>query len=114
MMEEIAGISDSNDELPKERLAPLGATSPENESGYLLLNQTRSYSTKLIFLSWKKSIFNDTSRLQMLEQEQEQLNASLMALTTHFGQVQFRLKQIVAAPNDDKEVFILLKYLIKF
>lgn len=51
-MEEIAGISDSNDELPKERLAPLGATSPENESGYLLLNQNKkklSYSTKLIF-----------------------------------------------------------------
>ena len=42
MMEEIAGISDSNDELPKERLAPLGATSPENESGYLLLNQKKN------------------------------------------------------------------------
>ena len=26
-----------------------------------------------------------------------------MALTTHFGQVQFRLKQIVAAPPEDKE-----------
>ena len=48
-MEEIASISDSNDELPKERLAPLGATSPENESGYLLLTQTDSYSAKLIF-----------------------------------------------------------------
>ena len=44
----------------------------------------------------------------MLEQEQEHLNASLMALTTHFAQVQFRLKQIVAAPNDDKEVFFNL------
>jgi repressor of nif and glnA expression len=48
----------------------------------------------------------------MLEQEQEQLNASLMALTTHFGQVQFRLKQIVAAPVDDKES--LLKELEEF
>lgn len=48
----------------------------------------------------------------MLEQEQEQLNASLMALTTHFGQVQFRLKQIVAAPPDDKER--LLKELEEF
>ena len=56
-MEEIAGISDSNDELPKERLAPLGATSPENESGYLLLNHNKkklSYSTKLIFNIEKK------------------------------------------------------------
>jgi RUN domain-containing protein 1 len=42
----------------------------------------------------------------MLEQEQEQLNSALMSLTTHFAQVQFRLKQIVAAPNEDKEVFI--------
>jgi hypothetical protein len=40
----------------------------------------------------------------MLEQEQEQLNSSLLALTTHFAQVQFRLKQIVSAPNEDKEV----------
>lgn len=48
----------------------------------------------------------------MLEQEQEKLNASLMALTTHFGQVQFRLKQIVAAPVEDKE--LLLKELEEF
>jgi hypothetical protein len=33
MMEEIATVSDSNDELPAERLAPVGATSPENEPG---------------------------------------------------------------------------------
>lgn len=46
---------------------------------------------------------NENIRLQLLEQEQERLNASLMALTTHFGQVQFRLKQIVAAPPEDKE-----------
>ena len=44
------------------------------------------------------------TRLQMLEQEQEELTSSLMALTTHFAQVQFRLKQIVAAPNEEKEV----------
>jgi RUN domain-containing protein 1 len=43
--------------------------------------------------------------LQILEQEQEQLNSALMSLTTHFAQVQFRLKQIVVAPNEDKEVF---------
>jgi hypothetical protein len=35
MMEEIATVSDSNDELPTERLAPVGATSPENEQGYV-------------------------------------------------------------------------------
>lgn len=93
MLEEILFVSDSNDEYqPKEKVtSPTGAnSSSENESG----------------------IFNETSRLQVLEQEQENLNASLMALTTHFAQVQFRLKQIVAAPNEDKEK--LLKELEEF
>jgi hypothetical protein len=31
-----------------------------------------------------------------------------MALTTHFAQVQFRLRQIIASPNEDKEVCNLL------
>lgn len=90
MMEEIATVSDSNDELPAERLAPVGATSPENEPG----------------------LFTDSSRLQLLEEEQEQLNSSLMALTTHFAQVQFRLRQIIASPNEDKEA--MLKELEEF
>lgn len=60
----------------------------------------------------ESGFFNESSRLQALELEQEQLNASLMALTTHFGQVQFRLKQIVAAPELDKEH--LLKELEEF
>jgi len=43
-------------------------------------------------------------RLACLEAEQEQLNSSLLALTTHFAQVQFRLKQIIAAEPNVKEV----------
>lgn len=42
-------------------------------------------------------------RLEELEEEQAQLNSSLLALTSHFAQVQFRLKQIVHAPSADKE-----------
>lgn len=42
-------------------------------------------------------------RLEKLEEEQAQLNSSLLALTSHFAQVQFRLKQIVHAPSGDKE-----------
>jgi len=45
-----------------------------------------------------------TERLACLEAEQEQLNSSLLALTTHFAQVQFRLKQIVSAEPNLKEV----------
>ena len=47
---------------------------------------------------------SESEELQRLEEEQEQLNSSLLALTTHFAQVQFRLKQIVNAEAQDKEV----------
>jgi RUN domain-containing protein 1 len=55
---------------------------------------------------------NSISRLKALEKEQEQLNYSLMSLTTHFAQVQFRLKQIIQSPDNDKES--LLKDLEEF
>lgn len=55
---------------------------------------------------------DETERLQKLEEEQEQLNSSLIALTTHFAQVQFRLKQIVEASPEEKEN--LLKDLEEF
>jgi hypothetical protein len=51
-------------------------------------------------------------RLQELEEEQEQLNSSLIALTSHFAQVQLRLKQIVDASSEEKEK--LLKELEEF
>jgi len=47
---------------------------------------------------------DNMERLACLEAEQEQLNSSLLALTTHFAQVQFRLKQIVSAEPNVKEV----------
>ncbi|KAM8947547.1 RUN domain-containing protein 1 isoform 2-T2 [Pelodytes ibericus] len=42
-------------------------------------------------------------KLRRLEDEQELLNSSLLALTSHFAQVQFRLKQIVRAEGGEKE-----------
>lgn len=44
--------------------------------------------------------------MRELEDEQEQLNTSLLELTTHFAQVQFRLDQIANAPSDEKEVSV--------
>ena len=49
---------------------------------------------------------SESEQLEQLEEEQEQLNSSLLALTTHFAQVQFRLKQIVNADPTDREVSI--------
>ena len=50
------------------------------------------------------SHLSEPEKLRLLEEEQEQLNSSLLALTSHFAQVQFRLKQIVDAPTLEKEV----------
>jgi RNA processing factor Prp31 len=49
---------------------------------------------------------NDVERLKLMESEQAELNRSLLRLTTHFAQVQFRLKQIVAADSKDKETLL--------
>lgn len=48
-------------------------------------------------------------RLQQMEQEQDVLNNSLLALTSHFAQVQLRLRQIVEAKDvsvDKREVLL--------
>ena len=50
------------------------------------------------------TMYTEGEQLRRLEEEQEQLNSSLLALTSHFAQVQFRLKQIVDAPAEEKEV----------
>uniref|UniRef100_A0A1B6CCB7 RUN domain-containing protein n=1 Tax=Clastoptera arizonana TaxID=38151 RepID=A0A1B6CCB7_9HEMI len=54
----------------------------------------------------------ELDKMQYMEEQQEMLNSCLMALTTHFAQVQLRLRQIVDAPPDEKEA--LLKDLEEF
>ncbi|GAU90941.1 hypothetical protein RvY_03289 [Ramazzottius varieornatus] len=54
-----------------------------------------------------------SERMQEMEEQQEMLNSSLLSLTTHFAQVQFRLKQISStADPETKEA--LLKDLERF
>jgi PREDICTED: hypothetical protein len=55
---------------------------------------------------------NFVDKLKILEEEQEHLNSSLIALTSHFAQVQLRLKQIVESSPDEREE--LLKNLEEF
>ncbi len=99
MMEETVLTDDSMDDQydrPKTRWGPVGAVASPPAS--VVLGE-ESHGTMV-------------QQLQHLEEEQDQLNSSLLALTTHFAQVQFRLKQIVNAPIDDKEN--LLKDLEEF
>ena len=82
-------FDEHSEERPAERWAPLGA----------------SASTPPVLPDSSMTV-SEAERLKHLEDEQEQLNSSLLALTTHFAQVQFRLKQIVSAPAEEKEVCI--------
>ena len=123
MMQEVALASDADSydsydehyDRPKERWAPLGAPQEEPEADVIVP------STKLIYLylfymfqaypflifnvfEWFSDAAGETEKLREMEAEQEELNSSLLALTSHFAQVQFRLKQIVDSDGDEKEV----------
>lgn len=79
-----------------ERWAPVGAVaSPEDESRGAGQPRQRGSSSA--------SEEEMAARLKKLEEEQDLLNSSLLALTSHFAQVQFRLKQIVHAQSEEKE-----------
>lgn len=54
----------------------------------------------------------DVHRIKSMEEEQEVLTSSLMALTSHFAHVQLRVRQIVEAPTDERDG--LLKDLEEF
>lgn len=81
-----------------ERWAPVGAVANPEDEQCKRGTQVRSVSS---------SDTDMVTRLRKLEDEQEQLNSSLLALTSHFAQVQFRLKQIVHAQSDEKERMLL-------
>uniref|UniRef100_A0A9J8AGP8 RUN domain-containing protein 1 n=1 Tax=Cyprinus carpio carpio TaxID=630221 RepID=A0A9J8AGP8_CYPCA len=81
-----------------ERWAPVGAVANPEDEQWKRGTQAGSVSSSDAEL---------VSRLRKLEDEQEQLNSSLLALTSHFAQVQFRLKQIVHAQSDEKERMLL-------
>ena len=53
-----------------------------------------------------------SERVARMEEEQEELSSSLMALTSHYAKVQLRLQQIVSAPTERRED--LLKDLEQF
>ncbi|KAF3846157.1 hypothetical protein F7725_003235 [Dissostichus mawsoni] len=83
-----------------ERWAPVGAVaSPEDERWSAGQPKHRGSSTA--------TEGEMAGRLEKLEEEQDLLNSSLLALTSHFAQVQFRLKQIVHAQSDEKEKMLV-------
>lgn len=61
-----------------QRYDPLGAASDSSEM------ELRAYSNS-----------SDCERILDLEQQQEKLTSNLLALTSHFARVQFKLQQII-------------------
>nr|CAH7742400.1 unnamed protein product [Callosobruchus chinensis] len=93
----------SSEEQPTgERWDPLGAPNDEESD-----DDTEKFGYECDHTSQYA-----LDKIKSMEEEQELLNSSLFALTTHFAQVQFRLRQVVNAPNEDKEE--LLKSLEEF
>ncbi|KAH7721596.1 RUN domain-containing protein 1 [Aphelenchoides avenae] len=58
------------------------------------------------------SQINNSEKLQELESEHERLSESILALSSHFAQVQLRIQQISQAPSDSRDT--LLKELQEF
>ncbi|XP_068212199.1 RUN domain-containing protein 1-like [Palaemon carinicauda] len=90
---------DSDGRPTGERWPPLGAPDDDEDNRSLYSCSEYSWSRR-----FKQS--GEEERLQQLEEEQEQLTNSLMSLTSHFAQVQFRLKQIVDASPNEKEALL--------
>ncbi|XP_059616851.1 RUN domain-containing protein 1 [Phlebotomus argentipes] len=99
-------ITDEESETEKpdvERWDPLGAAN-DSETDIQQADSERQLA--------EPEHFCDFNRIRSLEEEQEMLTSSLLALTSHFAQVQFRLKQIVKAAPEERDM--MLKNLEEF
>lgn len=102
LTEEAAAASDSEAAVAGagERWAPVGAVAnPEDERG----GQSPAAEEAQM-----------ATRLRRLEEEHGQLHSSLLALTSHFAQVQFRLKQIVHGQGEEQDRDSMLRELEEF
>ncbi|XP_037926006.1 RUN domain-containing protein 1 [Hermetia illucens] len=113
---DIEKLSEDDDEEeftqgPGERWDPLGADDEENVIADTPSRLLAAYDN-VGDLQCGGSAIMDPNRIRSLEEEQEILTTSLMALTSHFAQVQFRLRQIVDAPITQRDQ--LLKNLEEF
>ncbi|TGZ70377.1 hypothetical protein CRM22_003232 [Opisthorchis felineus] len=89
--DELFSIIDE-DGRPKERWAPLGATSSPEPSC-----SSAHHSVNSELTTWT------APELSKLVAENEQMTHALIALTSHFAQVQFRLGQVLSAKEENRE-----------
>ncbi|TDG41464.1 hypothetical protein AWZ03_012121 [Drosophila navojoa] len=98
-----------------ERWSPLGAnyddansasseliTSGDCELKPTMLNQELEKQPPAAVAANEESA-SELARLRSIEEEQEVLTSSLLALTSQFAHVQLRVRQIVEAPTDERD-----------
>ncbi|CAL2052830.1 unnamed protein product [Caenorhabditis brenneri] len=109
MMNELAA-SDLLLELGQSLKSRLSEDSKDNVDGlnfYDTMSETEWRSARLSSSNSDEIENNiDSSRIQQLEEEQERLNNSLFSLSSHFAQVQFRIKQMNEAEPQDRETLL--------
>ena len=90
---------------PGKRLAPVGAND-DDEKDEGIMNRTQSLDLDPSTF-WSESTEGSNQELEnkirRLEEDQDELNNSLMSMTSHFAKVQLRLQQVVSAPADQRE-----------
>ncbi|XP_037934040.1 RUN domain-containing protein 1 isoform X2 [Teleopsis dalmanni] len=100
----------------RQRWSPVGANCDDTVIPISDLPKSESEMKPLNSNQEKEDVLHsehiEISRLRYLEEEQETLTSSLMALTSHIAHLQLRVRQIVEAPSDERDQ--LLKDLEKF
>ncbi|XP_052855820.1 RUN domain-containing protein 1 [Drosophila gunungcola] len=86
-------------ELLSERWSPLGANYDDANSA------SSGVDCELMEPGngEKSETGSELARLRSIEEEQELLTSSLLALTSHFAHVQLRVRQIVEAPTEERD-----------
>ncbi|XP_001354494.3 RUN domain-containing protein 1 [Drosophila pseudoobscura] len=96
------------EQMLSERWSPLGANYDDANSASSGVDC--ELEPTLLGLSLEKSSpgnetenASELARLRSIEEEQELLTSSLLALTSHFAHVQLRVRQIVEAPAEERD-----------
>ena len=124
----LSGNEDTLPPPPGKRLAPVGANdedemnnSKDSDKEYSV-ESSPGFNTKGGSRFWGSSIGGSAAtsgcesngynkeleeKVKSLERDQDELNTSLMSMTSHFAKVQFRLQQVVSAPAERKESLLV-------
>ncbi|XP_017067623.1 RUN domain-containing protein 1 [Drosophila eugracilis] len=90
-------------ELLSERWSPLGANYDDANSASSGVDCELEPGPDKSETRRGSSTGSELARLRSIEEEQELLTSSLLALTSHFAHVQLRVRQIVEAPAEERD-----------